>query len=551
MNQNNNNDLTRGFKEYDSKIKNIESILKKVGNIFDISNYATELNNIKDEVNNNKDLGNKMFSESFTLEYQAMVLAPYIDRLNKLTEKIESELLPFYELHLLSSKINLELADISAENIGDIIQYTKTLIDSLNSLNTHNDKNKNNIIENAYQVIYSVILYEELFEVSDILSYINYLNIPANKENIGELLQNDLKVLSKKELIEEDLRTIKKEGLGYDYLTQDFIRKISRNTIGNSNSEYLSRRELAISEISNKIDRFNSEKNELSIRLDNNKNKISNLFVNLGFLMTKAWAIVLVPVISIGAGNVIGKSLSNKITEYKTITRTVDFETGKIIGEPEEIYDENETTYVATVMVYGPWRRNPTGVGYIHDVSAYEYIAPDKSQEKYHITADDLENNLLEKYSYVETKDMLDKEDSTTDSTILITETYQDKKDTRLSKKFIIPFTIGGTVLGVLIDVLLVVFGIYDSHEIKRKLKKLKDEIEKYNLDNQEIINRLNLMKEEAILLQEEYNDVVKKYGTWEEKFNLDNDKASDKSINREREYFNDNERKPKIKILR
>lgn len=397
---------------------------------------------------------------------------------------------------------------------------------------------KNNIIEKAYQVIYSVILYEELFEVNDILSYINYLNIPANRENIGELLQKDLKLLSKKELIDEDLRTLKKEGLGYDYLTQEFISKVSRNTVGNSNSEYLERQELAISEILNKMDEFNAKKNKLTKKLENNKNTISNLSINLALLTTKTIALVLVPFISIGSGNAIGKSLSNKITEYKTITRTVDFNTGKVIGEPEEIYDENETTYVATVMVYGPWRRNPTGVGYIHNISAYDYIAPNNSEEKINITEEDLEKNVLEKYSYVETKEMLEENDSTIDSTILITETYQDKNFTKKSTKFIIPFTVGGVLLGVLIDVIMVLTGIYDSYTIKRKFKKLKDDIKKYKLDNNEIIDRLNLMKEEAILLQDEYKNVVKKYGNWEEKFDLVENDSLDKISKPEKEYI-------------
>lgn len=122
MSKNNNNDLTRGFKEYDAKVKNIEGILKKVEDIFDVSNYSSKLKNIEKEVKENQDLNNVMLSESFTLEYQAMVLAPYIKRLDELTNKIENELLPFYELHLLSSKINLEIEEISAENIGDIIQ---------------------------------------------------------------------------------------------------------------------------------------------------------------------------------------------------------------------------------------------------------------------------------------------------------------------------------------------------------------------------------------------------------------------------------------------
>lgn len=528
MNQNN-NDLTRGFKEYESKVKNIKGMLKKVESLFDVSEYTNELKGIKMEVKENSDLKNIMISESFTLEYQAMVLAPYIKKLDDLENKIENDLLPFYELYLLSEKINFEIEEINAEKIGDVIQYTKKLIDDLNSLNTHNDKEKNKIVKDAYKSIYSVILYEELFKTSDILSYINYLDIPTNKENIGELLQHDLKLLSKKDLIDEDLQTLKKEGLGYDYLTQDIIKKISILTIGNSNSEYLSRKEKEISDISNQKDRLDSNISFLTHELAKNKYAIKNLSINMTVLATKALSLILVPLISIGAGNAIGKKISNNITEYKTITRTVNFETGEIIGDPEEIYDKNETTYVATVMVHKPWRKNPTGVGYIQEITAYEYIAPDTTQEKYHITAEDLENNIKEKYSYVETKDMLKDGDNTNDTTILITETFQDKNDNRKSTKFIIPFTVTGVALGILIDALLLAF-LYDPYRLRRNFSEIINDIENYKLDNKEIINKLNAMKEEAILLEDKYQSTLKKYGTWEEKFDIeDSNKKAEK----------------------
>ena len=48
-----------------------------------------------------------------------------------------------------------------------------------------------------------------------------------------------------------------------------------------------------------------------------------------------------------------------------------------------------------------------------------------------------VENKLVEKYSYIESKENLDKDDSTTQTTILLTETYQDKNDTRKSTKYI------------------------------------------------------------------------------------------------------------------
>ena len=48
---------------------------------------------------------------------------------------------------------------------------------------------------------------------------------------------------------------------------------------------------------------------------------------------------ILIPIITFNAGKSIGKVTSDKITEYKTITRTIDLNSGKIIGDSYEIYD--------------------------------------------------------------------------------------------------------------------------------------------------------------------------------------------------------------------
>lgn len=512
-------DLTRGRKEYDSKIKNLEGIFSKVENILDISIYKEELQSIKNIVNNNPDLSKNMTFNSMQMDYEAFIYSEYNEKLDNLTKKIENKLIPFYNLYILSSKIDIQLSKINIDNIGEIIQNTKLLIDSLNSLNAHNKEDKKYLVDKAYKTIYSVIMHEEIFERSDILAYINYLNIPINKENIGRLLSLDLKKMEEEYLIDEDLRTIKNEGLGYDYLNPDFIRKLSLKTVGEKNSEYQKRKKQAISEITTKVNNFSNQKNESLSQLSHNNNHIKNLKINKSLLIGKVLSLVLIPIITFNAGKSIGKITSNKITEYKTITRTIDLNSDKIIGDIYEIYDENLTTYVATVLECSPWRLNPTGIGYIRNVTAYEYTVPNTTNQDYHLKIEDFKENAIEKYKYIESKDILEYTDSTTNSTILVTETYQNKEDNQKSTKYIIPFSIVGISIGIVIDVLLVLLKIYDLEKIKRLLEDLNYEIQKDKLNNQEIINRLNKMKEDAIELQNEYNNVVKKYGTLGDNF--------------------------------
>ena len=264
--------------------------------------------------------------------------------------------------------------------------------------------------------------------------------------------------------------------------------------------------------------RKNEEMNSLkSLRKDKFK-----LYGHKGVLYTKFLSIAMIPIITFSAARAIGRAESNKITEYKTTTRTIDLSTNEMIGEKEVIYDEHETTYVATITEYSPWRINPAGVGYIRNCTAYEYITPKDADDNYHISKDDINGNVREKYSFVESKDVLDKNDSLTESTIWVTETYQDKTDNRPSVKFVVPFSIAGVLIGIAADVALILFKVYDKYELERILNRLNKEIKNNNYDINETKNALIEIKNDAIELQKRYNDAVKKYGSLADQFIFD-----------------------------
>lgn len=522
MSQDKNINLKNGQKECESKILNLESILIKVENVLDVSKYRKELQLIQDEINSGVNLSNTTISSYNTEGSDTISYDLYIQEIDNLKKKIDEEVLPFYELYLLSSKIEGQLSNIIEDGIEETIKNTKQLIDTLNSISNYNVRDVGYLIDKSYRIIYYVIIHEEIFNRSDILTYINDLNVSSNKENIGKLLLADIIDLNERDvsnddfqniLIDENLKNISTEGLGYDYLNSDFIRKISKKVISKKYIEYEYKKNSVISEISSKINTFTRRKDSLLANLNNSNEKIKNLYVNKSLLFARALSIVLVPIVTFSLGRMIGKNASNKITEYKTITRTVDLNTKNIVGDIEYVYDENETTYVATAMKCSPWRSNPSGMGYIRNVTAYEYI---DNGDGYHIDIEYLDKNLIEKYTYIESKESLDSNDSTTETTILLTETYQDKTDSRKSTKYIIPFSIVGAGFGIAVDVALVLLRIYDFQRIKEMFDDLDCEIKQYKLSNQEIRDRLNKMMEDGKRLHEEYSDVVKRYGEFE-----------------------------------
>lgn len=516
--QSDNLDLTRGHKEYDSKVKNIEGILKKLEGILDISEYRKEFNEIIGEFEKDPSLSTKMLYSGMQMDYEGFVYDKYSDRLDALNYKLSVEALPFYELFLLCSRIQDKLKNVSGDNISDIIEDAKRLVDSVNELNTHNIKDKNSIIEKSYKTIYSVIMYEEIFDRSDILNYIRRINLPVNIENIGRLLSKDLSKLDKQDLIDLDLENIKEEGLGYDYLDARIIKKVSSKTVGETNSEYQSRRKQTIDELTEKVEELNRQKEASVNDLKRNKLEIKNLYKRKRILVSKMLSLVMIPIVAISAGHAIGKSASERITEYKTITRTIDAKTGRIIGEVEEEYDDHETTYVATILEQGPWRQNKGG-GYVRNVTAYEYITPEDAGEDYHVTADDLNGNLIEKYKYLEATEVLGENDSTTETTLLITETYQDKSTARKSNKYTVGITVASGFAAIMIDIAVLTLQVFGYDEAKRKLYKLNEDIKEGRVEETELKMTLFELQQYANKLKEEYNDAVRKYGTLGEKF--------------------------------
>lgn len=527
MNKFNDIDLTRGYQKYDAMVKNLEGIFNKINKIFDISEYKKELDKIIDDASNDSSFSNKMLYEGMQLDYESLIYDSYIKRLYELQEKIENNLMPLYEIYLLTSKISIQIRNINSDNINEVIEQTLKLVTAINNLRNNLNDQEKGLVNNAYQAIYNVILYEEIFERNDVFNYIMKLNNSSIKENIARLLAKDLNKLSQEDIIDEELKGINTEGLGYDYLTLNVIKKVALKTIGETNSEYQERKRAAILEVNKKNNRLITKRNALEEELKNNKGLIKNLRVNKALLISKACSIVLVPVITISAGCLIGKAKSDKITEYKTITRTVDLNTGNVIGDISYEYDDKVTTYAATVLVCDPWRKNPVGEGYVRNVKAYDYVSSSNtpfiattgdSQEGIHDTNGKVDSNIKFKYQYTEATDTLKIGENTTDKSTLVIETYQDKSDSRISTKYIIPFTIGGAVLGALLDVLAILLRVYDLNDIKRIMNRLNNQIESKNMNNECILEELNKLKDEALLIEDEYSSTARKYGMSVEK---------------------------------
>ena len=183
MNKFNDVDLTRGYQKYDAMVKNIEGIFNKINQLFDISEYKKELDKIINDASNDSSFSNKMLYEGMQLDYESFIYDNYIKRLDDLQKKIENELMPLYEIHLLISKINIGVKNISSDNIGDVIDQALRLVSTINNLRNNLNEQEKELVKNAYQVIYNVILHEEIFERNDIFNYIMNKKFQKNEKS--------------------------------------------------------------------------------------------------------------------------------------------------------------------------------------------------------------------------------------------------------------------------------------------------------------------------------------------------------------------------------
>ena len=518
-----------GIKEYESLKIDIEGIFQKLNGIMNYDNYQKLFQQIIEEViENSKELSHKMYSPNMRLDYETYIYTPSIRKLQELKKEIERELLPFYELHLLNKKIKNSLLEVREDNINDLIRDCKLLLQKINHLNTHNRKDFKQLIEESYKLIYRSLLQEETLDRDDLISYINYLSIKENKEELGKLLRKDLDKVKESILIEQDLENLPLEGLGYDYLNSRVLKTVANTVLKEEENSYQLRKEEAISNLRNSVNDLVREKERKETFINQKKSNIKKLKIQKAFSSSKALSYVLIPAVSFSLGNMIGHALSNRITEYKTTTRTIDLRTEEIVGDIEEIYDEEQTVYATTIKECSPWRKNKTG-GYIRDVVAYQYENSDKdSYEEIEKTLEESRKNslnttVIEKYRYTESTQELKENDSLTEKTILLTETYQDKEDNRKSSKYIVPLSITGLGIGIVIDILLACFTSLRLSYIKKEFQRLDEKIKREILEKEEVEKLLLDIYKGLSNIKEDYNEIVKKYGKIEQEIDFDN----------------------------
>ena len=463
-------EITKGYEVYTAKIDNIKGMLSKVSEIFDTSVYENELNAIKRDVENDDFNAKKsgMSFDSMQTAYEFLSLTPYNERLDALENRIKKEVEPFYEMYLSTKSINQDINNAKQKEIEEIIQRAIGLVNQINLLEPHDNKQYNEIIDEAYKAIYSVIIKEASFGRSDVFDHVKRLNKDAYREKLSLLLNPDLKLIPENFLTKHLLDNMGSEGLSFDLLTEEVIKKIAKSKGKEKKEDIQSRTALAA-----------HQKRETERIIKNDQDyidcvdRIRDLKRDRAISSLKKSTLVMIPVLALGLSYYVGRKNSDNILLYRTSIRTVNCETGKVIDEERVWYDESKNTFTATILVNQPWEKRTYGKGYSRDVIAYEYKQNDK------IDIEAFKKSSKEKYRYTEYAETIPEGENTEDATIYITSEYQDQKDSKKSDKYVLPFMFVGLLIAVGLDFLLAHFKVIDTYELsgdnQRKLREIDE----------------------------------------------------------------------------
>ncbi len=516
-----------------SKLDRVNQLNKPIV-IIDISSYSKKLEEIEIKLGEKPDFdeARSFESDSMQQDFVAFAYTPAIEEINKLNKQFEKEVEPYYIIKWRATEIqqNIEKRKNEESNINNIQENAKEILKTIKDKNLipgdliENNERRQKIISEAYFMIYMTILYEATFDRHDILNLVTKESNEVIKESINYFITKGAAQASKQSsefknyYSQYSQNKYTKRGFGDNFFETDFIEKLSKEIIGKKNEEYINKRNQELKKIIAAMEEIKKKQQspvliQLRKELANAKQKKAALSLVTLPLEGKKY-LILTPIILTLACGSLGLMKSLPITEYRTITETynVDTEETDIISSE---FCEYETGYTTAIVDAGPWKNNPNGTGFIRTVKVYTYTPPEDIEENRRITREDLFNELTKpKYKYMDAKQELSPSDSMENNTITITQTYQDKNDTRRSTKYLLPGATIGLLAGIFIDLIL----NRNEYSIRNNLRRKRNRLESLK----EIIDVLQCDLQQKENVDKEIQDLKSAVDIFAEKYGLE-----------------------------
>jgi len=487
-----------GYSTYESKLSNIERIISLLDGIINVDDYKKELEVIKKDVNSRFSTFNPKNNE-----IHANFLEGICSKLDNMEALANESYLPFYELHLLTRQIEEKVDDIDYESIDLYIAKAKEVINTINSVEPYNRDDLKEIISKAYQAVYKVLIKEEVYDRTTLLDYLVTEAKRINQENIGRLIEKDISIIDST-IKYNELEGIRKNGLGYDYLSRSVIKEIAKHYYNDYYSTVEQQKKTAFSEFHKNLDSLKKDNKHI----EDDKKAIKNLRIRIGAVWAKMIAYALVPVLATTATSVIGGAIDRN---YKTKSKTYNVETREMTEEKEGY--ELKTDGSKIITIYEPWEEDGRLLHgkYKRTIKKYEVLDDSSAEE---IMNAPLEDVLHEKTKLIkETEDTSEdlRKEEIKDRLVELREVSQDYDDSKLGPTGLV---LGGIMGGF---TSLMAFALYEDEE--RKFREWNDD--RLRLKNQrngypsnkDMRKKFKGLKQEMLDAQKEYQEKMNTYG--------------------------------------
>ena len=437
------------WQNYNNMVESIENIFEKIGNYTTIdSNLLERLNSLKINY-----VGPEISEKQLDFAYD------HYKELKKLKNDVDAKYYHIYKIIIEKDFIKNDLVE-KEDGIKTLVSQSESIIDHMLKCPNPIDPGLETAYEEGVETLYNAILSEQIYDRDDILRTL----LAKDKEN---RIKKSLSIYLGEDLANANINpqvTNINTGSGYDFINRKIIEQLVDVKYSKEKEEFYTRKSEKLADLKKRIFDFNQEAGITVKRTKKIKKDNRGIRIEKGFNYAKLASYIVVPVLAITGGYHLGVHLSNKIDEYRTVTRVVNPVTKETVDVLSDTYQERDITYASTLKVYEAWK--PGRGGYTRKVTAY--VNDPEATET---------DNLVKKYNYTESKEKLDENDNTDESITLITETVQDKNDSRKSRKYVVWLAIAGGVLAALIDGLLIYNMGFDDiiNELDRLSKDLRD----------------------------------------------------------------------------
>ncbi len=497
---------------YKADVMNIKQILERLNSFaeidessVDIEKYEIELETIENEIANLLAEGNN------NIPYQI-----YSNRIKMMINEINEKYKDLYLLHLHNIRVSSLLKSMDENNYSDILNEVIALIERFILIKC---EIPDSIADEFYHNIYMGLLAEAALDKNKILACIKAWDSPIIRENIGKLIRDDMKLLPSEVAIGVELNH-NDEGLGYDHLNNDMIKKLSLLFLENENEEYQNRKKSAVNYLLDKADEIAQEKKDIKEKKRSERKELFRICKGLVKVYAKFLSLAVVPVIlvsSIGLG-------SNFLKKSDLVTRKYDYETKKVINEDDDYFVSVNPEFFHRVIVKkcSPWRLKNSGNGYIRDVVEFNYEIEDLNAKP---NIDELLKYFTDNNKeYSEEVDTLGENVDPTQPEIIITESFVNNAEPSVgSALFVFCVTV---LLLCLVGAIIEDHGYdiwhdtkrfvrnnaYDWSELNRELIDILKE-KGYNVVHKVNKTRYEDIKGQVVEFQEELESEQAKYG--------------------------------------